>query len=283
MSEFRVIHANVYKPGSGLFKSKANDRAEVQTISCCNETCPLRAVGQCYMRGGLFGNACPYGRSRREEGPTKRAAKFYGWVNDKKKLHEGVPFLSSPPDKLAFIGDYVLLPYAHLDMCKAIPFLKHSGFLSRGLPFLPRENWTLDTVRTMLAFRPQAMMGGEIASYQKEAVPKFLVHLRELDHDMWSQLIAVRPELDKQASHVGRQALLSTLKPGIEWTESATQYPVKWHWDGKVLTTTSMNSYSATWGRVKIESVVIQATPKADATVVVQSNDWVTEQTTFAD
>lgn len=281
--EFKVIHANVYNPVHGLFIAKASDHAEVQTISCCNESCPLRAAGQCYMRGGLFGNACPYGRSQREEGPTKRAAKFHEWVSQKEKLHEGVPFLSIPPDKMAFIGDYVLLPYTHLAMCKSIPFLKHSSFLSSGVPFLPRQNWTVDTVLTMLQFRPQAMMGGEITSYQKEALPKFLVHLREVDPEMWTQLIAVRPELDKQASHIGRKALLSTLKTGIEWTESATQYPVNWHWDGTVLTTTSINAYSATWGRVGIGSVVIQATPKSDATVVVQSNEWVTRETVFAD
>ena len=127
------------------------------------------------------------------------------------------------------------------------------------------------------------MMGGEITSYQKEAVPKFLVHLREVDPEMWAQLIAVRPELDKQASHVGRSALLSTLKPGIEWTENADKYPVKWQWDGTTLKTTSMNSYSSTWGKVKVESVVIHATPKADATVVVQSDEWVVAETVFVD
>lgn len=282
-AEYLTVHANVYSPVSTIFKTKATDRAECQTISCCNPGCPLLAKCQCYMNSGLFSNACPYGTRSRELGPTKRSASCSAWVAAKKKLHSGVPFLEGPPLKMAFIGDYVLLPYYHMNMCEKVPFVKHSVGFSSGSPFILRSDWTLDVVLQIISFRPQAIFGGEIKDFQKETIPKFLVHLQELDPEMWEKLITVRPELNKKPNHIGRKAVLATLKPGIEWVESADKYPVKWHWDGTTLRTTSMHSYSATWGNVKVESVDIVAMPAKGATVVVQSNEWVLESTVFAD
>lgn len=280
----KVIHANVYDPsGFNLFKPEANARAKCSTIVCVNLECPLLARGQCWMRGGLFGNKCPYGQSRTDTGPTKRAAGLSSWVRDAKEKTKGVPWLDAPPKRMEFIGDFVLLPYSHMDMCEAVPFRRHSQFIISGDPFIPRAAWSLETVLTLVAFRPRAMMGGEITSYRIEEVPLFLTHLREVDPAMWSQLVAARPELDVSPNHVGRKALLRTLKSPLTWTESANdKYPVTWTWDGKTLATTSMNSYSSTWGRVKVDSVVIHATPAKDATVIVQSNEWVVPTTEFA-
>ena len=185
---------------------------------------------------------------------------------------------------MEFVGDYVLLPYSYMTMCKSVQFTKHGGFISDGDPFLPREHWTSKTVLTLLDFRPQSLMGGEITQYQKEEIPKFLTHLREADPAMWAELISARPALNVTPNHVGRRALLSTLNHPLEWTEcDKNNYPVTWKWDGKELTTTSMHSFNRTWGRVDVESVVIHAIPKSRATVVVQSNEWVNADTEFAD
>lgn len=279
-----IIHANVFDPTApSLFKSRANDRAECQTIDCANESCPLLARGQCHMRGGLFGNTCPYGKARRETGPTKRAAACRSWVREKREQHNGIPFLNAPPNRMDFIGDYVFLPYAHMTMCTAVPFKSRSGLFSAGDPFLPGEFWTLATVLSLLNHRPQAMMGGEITDYQRKEVPQFLLHLRETDGDMWRQLIAEKPGLDVVANHVGRKAVLATLNYPIEWTETSDRgsYPVHWKWDGETLTTESMNVFSRTWGKIDVDSVVIQAKPAPRAAVVVRSNEWVCERTEF--
>lgn len=279
-----VIHANVFDPfGAVLFKTKATDRAECQTITCTNLECPLLAKGQCHMKGGLFGNSCPYGTMRRESGPTKRAGSCSSWVREKREQYKGVPFLQPPGGRMEIIGDYVYLPYAHMTMCQAVPFKSRSGFFSSGDAFLPREFWTIDAVLALLKHRPQAMMGGEITDYQKEEVPKFLLHLREVDPEMWQQLIAARPQYDVAANHVGRQAILQTLKYPIQWTQTSHrgEYPVHWQWDGETVMTTSKNAFNETWAGFKAESVEIRVKPKPRTVIVVKSNDWVTADTEF--
>lgn len=278
-----VIHANVFDPTQSLFKQKASTRAKCQTINCTNSECPLLARGQCYMRGGLFGNRCPYGSARTESGPTKRAAGFYKWICEKRDEHKGVPHLEAPPDKMEFIGEFVLLPYDHMTRCESVPFRSRASLFTNGDPFLDRKFWTIETVLALLSNRPQAIMGGEITAYQKEQIPLFLTHLREADPDMWKQLIAVRPQYDVAANHVGRKAILQTLNHPIEWTNTGRNgvYPVRWQWDGKSLTTDSIHAYHRTWGGLDAESVTIHLKPKARAVVVVQSNEWVNQSTEF--
>ena len=170
-----------------------------------------------------------------------------------------------------------------MDMCREVPFLRHSSLFVSGIDFILREAWTIDTVLTLIQFRPQALMGGEIHSYQQESVPKFIEHIRETDPAMWSELIAAMPQLNKAANHVGRKALLKTLAFPIDIPPKDSRYPVAWHWDGKVLSTKSVNAYSDTWGGQKPESISLQLTPRDDATVVVANNSWVTQGTVFVD
>ena len=203
MSEPKVIHANIYNPSHSIFKTSRNEKAQCQTITCINSDCPLLAKGQCYARG-IFTPRCPYGRANVEHGPTRRAQKFYRWVSDKSKEHKGVPYLDIPEEKMEFIGEYVLLPYSHMNMCKEVPFLRHSSLFISGSPFLPIEEWNLQTVVQLLDFRPHALMGGEITSYQKEIIPKFLLYKeRELltihltDLDMQTLLLFLRRSRSK--------------------------------------------------------------------------------------
>ena len=168
-----IIHANVYNPSTSLFKTKANTRSECQTITCKNAECPLLARGQCTMRGSLLRCRCPYGVYKCETGPTKRAKNFHSWIRDKKEQYKNIPFLQIPPNRMEFIGDYVLLPYSHMTMCESVQFKSRSGFLSSGDPFLPREFWTLETVLSLLNFRPQALMGEKLFHIKKKKFRNF--------------------------------------------------------------------------------------------------------------
>lgn len=280
----RVIGAWVKDPTEpSIFrKAKKTDHAECRTISCSCDSCPLLAVGQCIETKPL-GGGCPYGRYRIEEGPTGRSSKMWEWIRDRRAQHKDAVWPDTPPAKLAFIGGHVYLPYPHMDMCREVPFLRHSSLFVSGIDFILREAWTIDTVLTLIQFRPQALMGGEIHSYQQESVPKFIEHIRETDPAMWSELIAAMPQLNKAANHVGRKALLKTLAFPIDIPPKDSRYPVAWHWDGKVLSTKSVNAYSDTWGGQKPESISLQLTPRDDATVVVANNSWVTQGTVFVD
>lgn len=282
MGDMKRIAGWVRDPKDSIFgKAKKSDRVELRTISCELESCPLRDKGQC-AAVRLFGN-CPHGRYRVESGPTLRSKNAFTWLKSKKEETAALGWLESPPDKMEFIGDFVFLPYAHVTMCKAVPFVAHSAFIVSGVDFLPREYWTLKTVLTLIDFRPQAMMGGEITDYQAKVVPLFKEHLRECDPAMWAEVVKARPQYDVAPNYVGRKALVRTLKPGITIPARDGRYPVEWSWDGAVLHTTSKHAYNDTWGGLKGGGYDIAVTPDDKTIVVVADNSWVIAGTMFAD
>lgn len=271
----RAVSRNVFNPCKALFKQPRNARAKCTTVWCKLESCILRDAGSCAILGGLFGVSCPYGRLSRETGPTPRAQKFSAWLRERKEAYKDTPCLGYPATKLAFIGEWVYLPYAHMDMKKSLEF---TGTM------LHKKDWTICAVLQLIDFRPQPLFGwGEIASYQQKHVPLFLTHLREVDPEMWAQVIASRPELDTAPDHVGRKALVKTLAHPISWTTKHAKYPVHWKWDGEQLTTKSPDVYSNTWGGVKLAEFTLVGVPADDAVVKVQTNDWVTGDTIFVD
>lgn len=277
MNTSKVIASRVIDPREPalFFKRKKSDPAEHLTITCSCESCPLLARGECATIG-VFRTYCPYGSKREETGPTMRAAKFGAWIRERRAMHPGVSWnVGIPTTKLAFVGDYVYLPYSHADDCKAVPF--HRG------PWLNREDWTLENVLKLIDFRPQALFGGEITDYRVKIVPLMLHHIRELDSDMWRQVVAARPQLDVVPNYVGRKALVKTLAFPITIPPYDNRYPVQWQWDGKTLRTNDRDAYGSTWGHVDAESVTVEVVPSAKATVVVKDNAWVTPETLFVD
>lgn len=283
-TDSKLIAATVYDPRQpSIFgKGKKSERAEYKQIFCSCDSCPLRAKRQC-IQISLFRTHCPYGEFRTETGPTQRAASYYGWVKDREKLAKQLGWMTFATNKLAFIGDFVYVPYSHADMRRDVPFTRHSAVFVSGTPFLKREDWTIENVLKLIDFHPQAMMGGEILSYQREEVPKLLTHLREVDPAMWEQLIARRPEFDTEPNHVGRKALLRTLAYPITIPPYDKRYPVAWHWDGEFATTTDRNGYEKTWGRIDPEAVEVKVKPAKNAEVVVADSSWVTNETIFVD
>jgi len=277
VSESKVIASRVIDPREPalFFKRKKSDPAEHFTITCSCESCPLRNRGECATIG-VFSGFCPYGSKREETGPTQRAAKFGSWIRERKAMHPGIGWhLGIPTKKLAFVGEYVYFPYSHADSCKAVPFYRGG--------WIKRESWTLENVLTLIDFRPTALFGGEIASYQKESVPLFISHIRELDPEMWKQLIAARPQLDVTPNYVGRKALVKTLAYPITIPPHKAEYPVVWEWNGQTLTTTSRDAYGSTWGHIEAASVATEIAPSDKASVVVRDNAWVTPETVFVD
>ncbi len=280
----RLVHAHVYDPSQpSIFKKSANDKAVTFVTYCKLASCPLHDAGFCTLRTAPFPDKCPYGRNGGEIGPTRRAAKFHQWVRDRKKQYEGIPYLKTAPRRMAFIGDYAYLPYAHMTMCKTVEFLSHTAFIIAGNPFLPLASWTVETVIRLIDFCPQAIMGGVIDNYQRKEVPKFLQHLRECDPAMWAKLIAARPELDTAPNYVGRKAILRTLNAPIALPAEDARYPVEWTWDGERVRTTGISAYQSTWGGVELGSMELVGVPSASAVIEVKDNSWVNDSTVFTD
>lgn len=283
--EPQIVHYHVFNPAKSYFKQNKNSKAECQYIKCRLKKCPLRDSGTCMLRPVFGWVKCPYGTYHVNVGPTRRARKFSDWIRQKEK--EGpdtTTHLDNPPKKLAFVGEWVFLPYAHMDLCKAVPFVEHNKYLISGTSLIHRNAWTIENVLRLIDFRPQALFGGTITNYQIEQVPNFIFHIREMDPKMWNELIKARPELDVEPNYVGRKALLTTLKFPITFTIIKNpSYPVKWKWDGKTVTTTSKHSYSNIWGDISLKSLELKGIPNKNSAIVILDNSWVKDTTVFVD
>lgn len=125
MEEYKVINVIVTHPHDSLFKATKNCIAECRIISCSNSLkCDLFKQNTCMLLN-FMGNGCPYGKIGRRRGYSKRARKYRSWISEMEtKYADSLRKLKSCSNKIALVGDYVYLPYAHMTLNDGIPFLK---------------------------------------------------------------------------------------------------------------------------------------------------------------
>jgi hypothetical protein len=278
-TQLKPVHFNVFTPHNALFKSSRKEHAEIQVILCGRpDACELLKRGECTYRSSFGWHACPYGHYRKDEGFTSKARAYMIWVNDQKKKYEGVPYLKEHSDVLAFIGDYVFLPYSHMDMADVGFIQKNTGFLGHGCAFLKKELFTIQNIEYLIHFRPQAWMGGEITTYQKEEVPKFVKHLQEKCPGLFKELLEYDPTIQSiidAYSYKGRKAVLQTLTPNIgKFTDI---HKGEWIWDGEYLT--SLNAHASFMLVDKFDEIKVK--PKSKAVVTITEDSQVNEKTEF--
>src|SRR5690606_539972 len=230
--EYKTISVSISDPANSLVKNLRNDTARCRIVSCKNiDNCSLYKNGQCTMCS-TFIEKCPYGLIRTQEGFTRRSKKYSEWISEKKKEFEGIPVLKSPSKVMCEIGDYIYLPYAHMNMNEKVPFLDHSHFFCSGSHFMKKEYFTIDVILNIIYFKPMAMTVGEIESYQKEIVPKFIEHLSEVFPVLYKELAEkdVRSSLIvKNKTYVGRKAVLQSLSPNVGTFTDI--HKKTWTWD----------------------------------------------------
>jgi hypothetical protein len=234
-NERKMIHASLWSPigQKGGFK---NDKATFEYVMCNNsENCGLFKRGECSFCNFIGWHYCKYGKFTKEEGYTNKARACSKWVDERKKRSEGVNRLKGASDVMAIVGDYIFLPYAHMTLSDA-PFLQKNLYLNKDNCFMLLSDFTVETIEYLINFRPQAMMGGAITSYQKEQVPKFVKHLQEIIPDLYKQLIEKYPSNSVYVdnyNYVGRYAKLETLTPNIGVFTDI--HKADWIWDGEYL------------------------------------------------
>jgi hypothetical protein len=196
--EYKIIGATIYEP------DKQSEKAEVHIYKCCcNKKCPLLEQKRCIHRDVL--GMCVYGSVGRIDSPsTKRGKSYSPFV---KKYRDKIEKEFPPVPKGAYlycvqeIGDYIYLPYPHMnhnDGKDKIPFLSHSHLLSSGSKFMKKEDFTVEAIVEILKLKPHAMMGGEITSYQTEAVPLFIFHLQKMFPKLFKEVVKVFPEIEEK-------------------------------------------------------------------------------------
>lgn len=203
------------------------DKCYALQYYCGQADCPLREQGQC-INVGLF-KRCSLGKVTRTTGWTRRARKYKSFLREwRQKRDDGGYAIGSPDDKLTFIGNYVWLPYAHInhedaERIPGITFETYSGFFKSGEPqFMRRDLFTPETVVKLVEFRPRAMFGGVITSYEKESVPKFLRDLWEVAPSIYHQARQLKPEIAEIRALADREPVRLGWLKSIKWHGYAT-------------------------------------------------------------
>ena len=182
---------------------KQSERAHVTTYFCTLEgsECSLLKMGKCIHLGFL--SNCVYGRASFGKTSTKKA-KAYRQALSKFREEEAkykLPAIAYGVG-MYLIGDYYYLPYAHMDMCEAVPFVRHSRLFIAGIPFVPKHELTPERIVFLAKFKPQALMGGEITTYQREEVPKFLFHLQQRFPELYQAAIILDVSIAQKTTNL---------------------------------------------------------------------------------
>jgi len=280
MNNTELIYSYIWNPANSFFKCHKKDKAEYRKYFCNNkDNCDLYKKGYCLLLSSL--SSCPYGKRVIEKGYTSKARKFNQWIKEKQKeVNEFNDLkLKYPPNKMSYFGDYIYLPYAHINIQTSLPFKNKGDFFVTGTPYLNKEDFNVDNIIKILSHKPKAMMGGEITNFQKIEVPKFLIHLKEFDKNLFNKVVEKIPsilEIVKNTSNVGRKAYLHSLKPGT----IINNKDEKWEWDGKYLTCYEAKIFFPV---VKYENAKIVLTPEKKAIVTIDNDDIVDCDTIFVD
>lgn len=204
----QIIHMYVNEPT--IFKDK---RATKTTISCSLAGCPLRAKGQCIALN--YNSACLYGKRQTTLGYTSRASKYRTWVNAAKQEAAAYPQLTSAEEKISFVGDYVWLPYTHMNHIDGekigLKFHAYSGaFMGNGVPFMSAREFTVDIIIKLVSFRPRSLMGDVIDL--REQVTKFVKDLAEVRPDLYQAAVERLPRLAEYVDGFNPHFTVSQLK-----------------------------------------------------------------------
>ena len=278
------INVDLYG-GKGIFGGKETP-LEASIISCDRyEQCSYYKNNQCLRVRSFLSPSCKYGNVRNVKGYTSRAAKYYDFKK-RWQSHEKYSKLEYPPQKLGLIGDEIVFPYPYIRITKTETGnikLDDPGFGS-SIAYIGKESFTVELIKRICAFRPRAIMGGVIADYQNETVPLFLAHLKEVLPDKYNELGKENGDLTKEINYVGRKVLLKTVKPSDVYYKSSSypQFNEKWHWDGEVLT--YLSGYTRDFNITKDYTVAeIKIIPSGKSTIIISSNEQVSEETVFID
>jgi len=256
---------------------------EASIVSCDkHHECSFFKEGTCLMVRAAFSRGCNYGTRQTVKGYTSRAKKYHQFKNEWES-HEQYNKLKHPPEKLGIIGDTIYFPYSFIQINEDLT-IEGPSFGGTRAVYIPRSFFTTDLIKRICAFRPQAIMGGEITDYQKKTVPLFLSHLKEVLPARYKAFKEDYPELVGEINYVGRKALLKTLKPSkVNYiSKSYSELNQEWYWDGELLhyqkgyvsNLNMTNDY-------EVEQFVIR--PSDKSTIKITNNDQVQDSTVFVD
>lgn len=282
-----VIHVGLYG-GKSIFGGRESP-LEASIISCgMKDQCSLYAQGQCAAIRSFGSNGCKHGQETVKKGYTSRAQKYHKF-RSKWRNHEKYGALESNTKKLAIIGDEVFFSYSYIalkvDENWNVNIVGPSIGFGSDVAYIPEEKFTTELIKRICDYRPQAIMGGEITDYQKEQVPLFLGHLKEIIPNLYDEFVKEYPQYDKEIDYVGRKALLHSLEPCLVEEEHSRFTNTIWEWDGKYLNYISGHTPETfiVPSGMKASVEYIKIKPEENSVIKISNNKQVTESTKLID
>ena len=271
-----------YRTGKGLFSSK-NDKDFINLYYVRNaeteET--IKKVG--YIPSDVWGPDFPGVYVQKEWGYTPRA-RSYGKI--KTQFRKQYPdledkFLCKYPNDGENLNGVIYTGLSHLS--------NYVNPLTREYPeyFLTSKYIKVSAfddekfVEDLLNFKPLAMIGGVIKSYQEEDLPKFLQSVKYYNNELYNKLLAFDKvqELNESFSPIGKIAKVHTLKSSkVLPLKDLFAYSVggTYFWDGEKIIII-FNDESAKSTNIDTLNFV----PKEDYLVKIVEEDSVTPETEF--
>ena len=272
MNEYKCINVSIYDPANSIFKSSKNDKARVTYLFCNNcENCEAYQNKKCFLRNGLYGMFCPYGKRTKEEGYTSRARNYYSKISSWKNRYENVGNTLSQVNNLCEIGDYIFLPLDHLkNYVNSID--KEMGICEEHL--IPKENFTVENIIKLINYVPRALFDNSpIYSYQ-EQIPEFIRQLKKKYPELYKLVLKEKPSIEVYTQNIDytkKKALVKTLKPG----EVVLLNKIV-NWDGEYIFTNEKDM--CIFGLNDNE--IVRITPTDNTIVEIYDNDTVDEEKT---
>ena len=257
---------------------KANEREKMEAFVCeYDGKCSMYEKGKCVCENLWLGwIKCPHSRFVKEQGLTKRANGFGKAASRWKEQYKTEIAIENR--MLCECGDYIYLPYPHLDVfgSKPVEDITQSYFL-------PKTSFTIENIRKIIMWQPRAVMGGVITDFQNKEIPKFIRHLREVFPDLYEEYFRTYPE-DKEKfeeiceNYVGRKAYLKTVNDGVTYKDCHENIWVK---SGEYLVCEQMKTTLHMVVGKKPRKVMQQIV--GDEVIVISKNEDVSENTVFAE
>lgn len=236
---------------------------------------------------------CIFGKLITEKGTSYRAKSYYD-LKSKTTSRETYGKLDSADIRFAYINGYYYIdttyvqiwehpstqkyvftspytrPYSDYDSEDKKKEWKHHD----AFHFFKEDELTVDVLRTILDFKPRALMGEVIADYKNKIIPQ-----------MKAEILKYAPKLAcdlgiESVDYVGMIGKLVTLNFPIDFVKDGLQC----RWDGEYITTTDtdvVDSYrtSTTWTKAigsPVESFV-KFKPFEELFVEIKDNNWVNQ------
>lgn len=271
-----------YRNGQGLFRSK-NDKDFVNLYFVRNAETEEIIKKAGYIPSDVWGPDFPGVYVQKEWGFTPRA-RSYGKIKNKfqkqypdledkyscKYPNAGENLSGAIYTGLSYLSNYVNpLTKVYPEYFLTSKYIKESAFDDSKF------------VEDLLNFKPLAMIGGVIESYQNEELPKFLQSVKYYNNELYNKLLAFDKvkELNESFSPIGKTAKVHTLKPSkVLLLKDLFTYSIDctYFWDGEKIIII-FNDKSAKSTNID----VLSFTPKEDYLVKIVEEESVTPQTEF--